>query len=73
MDEKQRAVLERNRSLLVGNIVHTHHFFQLLKSEHVLTDTMIRDVQVNVVYIFSKVSLFKTTQYNDRSTVKTTQ
>lgn len=46
MDEKQREVLERNRALLVNNMIMTEDFFHLLKTEHVLPDTMIKDIQV---------------------------
>ncbi|XP_052774517.1 uncharacterized protein LOC128213059 [Mya arenaria] len=45
MDERHRSVLERNRGLLLGNIILTDEFFRLLKSEHVLPDTMINDIQ----------------------------
>ena len=46
MDEKQRRILERNRCLLVNNIVLTEDFYQWLRRESVIPETMIKDIQV---------------------------
>jgi len=57
MDEKTWHVLERNSGLLVGNMVLSEEFFRLLKTEHVLPDTMVRDIQVRAALV--KASIFK--------------
>ncbi|WAR24024.1 hypothetical protein MAR_037693 [Mya arenaria] len=43
MDERHRSVLERNRGLLLGNIILTDEFFRLLKSEHSLKTQLSRN------------------------------
>lgn len=60
MDEKQRGVLERNQSLLLGNIVTTEEFFHLLKHENVLPDTMIKDIQAKKSQYERNVKLLET-------------
>lgn len=48
MEEKQKGILDRNRWLFLGNIIMTEEFFQALKTENVLPDTMIKDIKVGV-------------------------
>lgn len=50
MDDKQKDILDRNSGLLVGNIIVTDEFFQLLKAETVLPDTMIQDIRVRFLH-----------------------
>ncbi|XP_060559328.1 uncharacterized protein LOC132719567 [Ruditapes philippinarum] len=45
MDEKQKSILDRNQWLLLGNIVMTEDFFQALRTENVLPDTMVKDIR----------------------------
>ncbi|XP_045157219.2 ERC protein 2-like [Mercenaria mercenaria] len=60
MDEKQRSILDRNQWLLVGNIVMTEDFFQVLRAENVLPDTMIRDVQAKTTQYERNTKLLET-------------
>ncbi|KAK3587582.1 hypothetical protein CHS0354_032782 [Potamilus streckersoni] len=45
MDQHQRQILERNRILIIKNLILTDEFYELLRTDSVLPDTMIRDVQ----------------------------
>ncbi|KAL4236191.1 hypothetical protein ACF0H5_004578 [Mactra antiquata] len=60
MDEKQRDILDRNSGLLIGNIVMTDEFLLLLKTENVLPDTMINDIQTKTTQLERNTTLLET-------------
>ncbi|KAK3101440.1 hypothetical protein FSP39_003625 [Pinctada imbricata] len=45
MEASEREILRRNHYLLIKNIILTEEFYSLLRSYHVLPETMIKDVQ----------------------------
>ena len=50
MDEKQRRILDRNFFLLVKNLVLTEEFYDCLRRESVLPETMIKDIEVSKLF-----------------------
>ncbi len=48
MDERYRGLMERNRVLLLKNIILTEEFYELLLKEKVLPHSMIADVKVSI-------------------------
>ena len=55
MEKHERDILRRNRFLLIKNIILTEEFYDLLRSYHVLPETMIRDVQVRFGSLFGNL------------------
>ena len=47
MEEKQRRILDRNFFLLVKNMVLTDEFYDCLRRENVVPETMIKDIEVS--------------------------
>ena len=47
MDEKHRRILDRNVFLLVKNMMLTEEFYDCLRQENVLPETMIKDIEVS--------------------------
>ena len=55
MEKHERDILRKNRFLLIKNIILTEEFYDLLRSYHVLPETMIRDVQVRFDSLFGNL------------------
>lgn len=49
MEEKEKEILDRNYHLLVHNIILTEEFYNQLRWNQVLPDSMIDDIQVCLV------------------------
>jgi hypothetical protein len=43
-----KDVIDKNRTLLTRNIILTEDFYNLLRQEKILSETMIKDVQVKL-------------------------